>query len=179
MARPTVFKACIPGEDRGLYLLREACSSGASAIVCLGMGSLKKGLCVETHAANLIDNEQYCPPELNKKPIDPNRPYGEKLRVDLSPWNIDRLRATCVSAEIPTEVSADAGGFCCNHLMYQICRAQSAAPAYQKVPWIFIHVPCCPEAALPTTDYLYGRKTVMSVTSIISGLEILLREASL
>src|ERR1700756_932049 len=65
-----VFPATIPGYSRAESVLERAVALDAHGIISLGMASGKKGLCIEAQTVNRIESAQYCPPELDRTPID-------------------------------------------------------------------------------------------------------------
>lgn len=177
---PMYFAASIPNIDRGLLLLNAAQYTGTRGIICLGMASQKKGLCLETRTSNLVQNVKYCRPNQNGKPVDLSRPLGECLEIDLSKWNVDKFETLCQNTGIPSERSQDAGGFCCNHLMFQICSAQLRDSRLREIPWIYFHIPCTQEAVpVPPDEFIKAGKTTMALSDIYTGLIFLLRGASI
>ncbi|MES2315100.1 MAG: hypothetical protein V4524_04170 [Patescibacteria group bacterium] len=176
-----IFSASIPEDDRGSLLFERALSINARGIISLGMGSEKIGLTVETCVINHINNAKYCPSHQNGRPIDSRQPYGEKIHLDLNRWNLLAFRKNCAkTAPLITTMSADAGGFCCNHLMYQLHRAHTTKPEFRWTPWIYIHIPCSPESITTTVEeFERSGKMTMSTTNVIKGLELLLLSATL
>jgi pyrrolidone-carboxylate peptidase len=175
-----IFPATIPdGENRGASLLNAAASLNASGIVCLGMASKKRSLCIETIARN-ITYGKYCPPELEENPINSDNPLGEQLPIDLYSWQIKKYRNICQRARISVRFSCDAGGFCCNHLMYQMEDLRLRNESFRSIPWIFMHIPCSPEAVPPSVEaFTAAGKVTMSVNDMVRGVEILLANASI
>lgn len=174
-----VFPATVPSnEDRGAMLLYFARSIQAVGVISLGMASEKTGLCVETVATNKVDNSKYCSPEQNGTAINPRRPYGEKAPLSLGPWNLPGFRATSARHGVSVMPdSNDAGGFCCNHLAYQTVSAQLFRGAWSDIPFIFMHIPCSPEAISDIEAFRSARKVAMSVDDVIAGLDILLAKS--
>lgn len=173
-----IFAADIPPYNRGEEIFMRAQRIKASGIISLGIGSEKKGFCVELVARNFISNQVYCP-ELSGKPINDNRPIGEKLPLDLSPWNIPAFYGTCQDAGLVTEISDDCGGFCCNHLAYQVRLAQTLASFADYVPFIYMHIPCAVEDVSNPVEFAKQGKTTMDLETVTKGLTILLSNASL
>jgi len=173
-----VFPCRIPkGTNRGHKLLRLAERIGARGIVSLGMASDKTGLCIEAVATNLINNQKYCP-DLSGRAINIRDSLGKSVEIDLIPWNIGAFQQSCVEQGVLVmDCSRKAGGFCCEHLMYQLWRAQRVRQ--YKTPFIFIHVPCCREAIPDYDAFLKNGKVAMATESIIKGLEILLTSSAL
>ena len=173
-----LLNARISQENRGRGLLEIAWRLGANGIVAMGMASEKTGLCVESVATNRIYNTKYVPSRMNNKPINKYRTYGEKCTLDLEPWNILAFQKRCRAEGISImDTSTDAGGFCCNQLMYQVHVDQLRDP--KKMPFIFIHVPCCPEAVRDMTAFIAAGKVAIEANQVIRGLELLLENSSL
>ena len=174
---PIIFEANIPQTNRGKELLEHARIFEACAIVSIGMASEKRGLCIEKWAVNLINNPRYCPSAINGTSIDKTVPHSKKIETDLVPWNLDAFLKTTETEGITVEHSINAGGFCCNHLAYQVRSAQLQES--DSIPYIFIHVPCCPEAIKNPSDFFHTGKVTMTVNKIARGIELLLTSANL
>jgi len=174
-----VLPATIPPDDRGVALFEEALGYGASAIIALGMSSTKMGPCVETVTANLIDSDKYCP-GLGKVRIDASQLYAARVPLDMRLWNIPGFVKAAREILVQVETSTDAGGFCYNHLMWQLHHAQLKDRRFASIPWIFLHVPCCREAVPePVADFSCEGKVIMSVDRVIRSLEVLLANANI
>ena len=170
-----VFEPVICGKNIGLELLHLARNAGAKGVVCLGVASEKSGLCVESSAVNRICNEKYCASWQNNTPIDRNRPYGENLDVCFDLWNLEQFFGVCHLAGVPVmPISKNAGMFCCNSLMYQLCVAQIGLHPSDRIPFIFIHTPCSPESIPDIGKFLRDGKITMTIDQIIHGLSLLL-----
>ena len=174
---PAIFDASISRENRGQHLSEIADTVSAKGIITLGMASEKTGLCVERTAKNRIFNEKYVTAPFNNTPVDNRRLYPEKLSLELGMWNIPKWQEKCRQDRIPcTEISDDAGGFCCNQLMYQFCAYQ--VDASPKIPFIFIHIPCNKEAIADLATFTRAGKVTMEIDQVIDGLILLLANAS-
>lgn len=175
-----MFQASIPKKNRGRQLLTLSSSLGAAGIISLGMASEMRGLCIEGTAANKVFNEKYVLPRLNNTPIEKRKPYGEKIEINLEPWNLAVFRRACQDKKISLmELSDDAGGFCCNHLMYQVANHQRFRPALAGIPFIFIHIPCSPEVIVNPDAFSKTGKVTMKMDDVVSGLELLLKHSKL
>lgn len=178
--RSIVFDAIIPTENRGAGLFTIAQKIGAAGIISLGMASEKTGLCVERIAINKIYSPKYCSPSQNRTPVDVNRKYEERVFLSIAPWSLGRFKSTCATKRIPVmQDSIDAGGFCCNHLAYQARIAQTSSDLWSKIPYIFLHVPCSPEAVPNMKDFRDQGKTTMTVDEIAAGVKALIVSAKL
>ena len=171
------FPADIPSYDRGRAVLDLAIQEEADAIVMLGMASDRHGLSIEPRAVNRVFHPIYCQPEINGTPVDKNLELGHELQDDIEWWNPDRFVNDANAAGIRTLWSVDAGGFCCNHLLFQVLAAKCADPErYRRIPSIFIHLPCTPETLPETKEEFRGRgKITMEADNLLQGLEILVR----
>lgn len=177
--RSKVFPATIPRENRGVLLLDEALDIGAGGIVCLGMSSRNRGFSIETFATNRIYHATYVAPKQNDQQIDGHTDFGESISIDTSAWQTSIFIRQCAQVGIFAEYSVNVSGFCCNHLMYQLRSASLWHKEYKSIPWIFMHVPCSPEAVpQPDDAFRQSGKVTITVQKIIQGLEILLLNAS-
>lgn len=176
-----VLPANIPTYDRGSLILEMFHKIEAQAIIILGMDSTARGITIETYARNRNDNPVYCPAECFGRAIEPGIPETEVVEVPLQKWNIDRFIADANQHGIPAQLSDDAGGFCCNHMMMQMVQAQRREPTKNgHVPWIAVHLPCTDEAVPEPEEafYLSGKRT-MTVPQMISGLRMLIHNADI
>lgn len=175
-----VFDATIPEENRGVVLFQEAELLGGQAVISLGMASEKTGFCIERVARNRIANGKYCTAAQNNTPVDSQRRYNEEMFLGLEPWRLNDFRQSCKEMRIPVMPdSANAGGFCCNHLAYQARVAQVNSRAWNNIPYIFIHIPCSPEAVPDMKEFHRQGKITMSVEKIIEGIHALIFSADL
>lgn len=177
---PILFDATIPGDNRGEALLAAAYDAGSSGIISLGVDSQKRGLCVERVARNIVLNEKYCPVELQNTPVDHTRPLNEELQLRREPWMLSDFQILCQERHIPTEISFNAGGFCCNHLAYQVLLAQKRGFA-RTMPFIFVHVPCTPESITDDDrpEFEKRGKITLDIRIVVAGLERLVTAAEL
>ncbi|MEI6057515.1 MAG: hypothetical protein WCQ60_00905 [bacterium] len=174
--RSFVFPCEIPHVNRGLTLMWECAQHREIVgIISLGLASDKKGLCIETCAHNLI-RSKYCSwiPEGTR--VDSLLPYGEELLLDLAPWNLHRFCQRAQANQIPVEFSEEPGGFCCNHLMFQVRSAQIQYGFFSKVPFVYIHTPCSQESVPDMHEFVAQGKTIMSVDTVIQALALLLAD---
>lgn len=176
--KSAIFSAQIAKYNRGRALFKNAQDLKVAGIVSLGIASDKRGFSIETATRNIISSGKYCP-ALSGQRINCHRPTNEKLLLDLSCWNIPAFRGTCQDAGIITEMSDDCGGFCCNHLAYQIALAQSLVVTDQQIPFIFMHIPCAKEDIPNSIEFANQGKVTMDLQTVINGLTILLSNASL
>ncbi len=174
---PVVYKATIPTVDRGKELVDLAHEKGASAILSLGMASEKRGVCIEFCGTNAINNPKYCSPTEQGTAIRSDRTYGETINLDLTPWSIKTFTMGCGKNHIPVEVSIDAGGFCCNHLAYQTRLA--ILEGELRLPFLFVHIPCSPEAVPNMEDFTQAGKVTRSPELMADAIELLVQGAQL
>ncbi|MDO8620380.1 MAG: hypothetical protein Q7R64_03475 [bacterium] len=168
-----------PENNRGNAILHEATRQGASGIVSLGMTSLSPGFWFETRARNLLHQPKYYPNEQNVL-VDANRPPDEVLHPDLTPWRFDEVKDEIEGRRLGMmEASQDIGGFCCEHLVYEVLAAQLSLKERDRLPFTFLHLPCCPEAPRNPVEFRRSGKILLSEEGAIQGLEILLQKASL
>ena len=174
--RTIVFPCKIPHVNRAHKLMWECdLHREIAGIISLGMASDKKGLCIETCAHNVI-HSTYCPSIPEGTRVDPRLPYGEELLLDLADWNLYRFCKRAQTHNIPIEFSEEPGGFCCNHLMFQVRLAQITDDFFAKVPFVYFHIPCSPEAVPDEQVFAAQGKTSMPVDTVIQALALLLAD---
>jgi len=173
-----IFDCVIPQNNRGEVLFSLAKRIGATGVICLGMASDKKGLCVELTTKNAVDSK-YCPPEINRTPIRHSLAYEHSLGLDLTAWNIPHFESECEKELIPLLTSNDPGAFCCNHLMFQLRMLQLEEAQFSRIPFIYIHIPCSQEAVVDRAEHKSLGKSIMPIDQVIKGLDILIRNATL
>lgn len=176
-----VFPCVIPTEDRGQTLLEKARSEKSSGIIALGMGSEQTGFCFESFGQNETNNPKYCPPELNGTRIESALPNHARALLDLEPWQLDTFACHAQKIGLPTKISRDPGGFCCNHLIFQTRRRQLLTADALQIPFAFIHIPCSPEAVAEKDKPVFARagKVTLPISKITQGLALLLKNARL
>lgn len=174
-----VFECLIPqiGCNRGQALLEYARNTNSCAVVCLGMASEKTGLCLETATHNKIQSK-YCSEEMNGTPINPDLGYDANITLETCPWNVGAFISECKRQNVSImPPSTDAGGFCCNHLMFQLAMLQRSG--LLRIPFVFLHVPCSPEAVTDQETHRGSGKILMPTEEVVKGIGILLKSASL
>lgn len=168
-----------PSDNRGRALLDLAQERGAVGILSLGMSSASTGFWFETRARNELHQEKYYPNK-ERVPVDPSRPMDEVLHMDITPWNFETFKREWESVRIcPVELSSDEGGFCCEHLAYQVLSEQYLQTPAERLPYTFIHLPCCPEAVENPMAFLRSGKTLLTTETVERGLHELLTVANL
>ena len=177
----TIFPCDIPtpGNNRGETLLKLAREHKAAGILSLGMTSLSPGFWLETRARNLLHQPKYYSNPENTL-VDPNRPADDILKFDLAPWQFEAFRGAVQRHQLGiVELSGDVGGFCCEHLAYQVIATQLSLATPCRLPYGFVHFPCCPQAVENSVDFCRNGKALLSVENAIQGIEILLKGAAL
>ena len=141
------------------------------------MASEKTGLCLETATHNKIQSK-YCSEEMNGTPINADLRYGAQITLDTVPWNVATFISECRRQNVSMmPPSTDAGGFCCNHLMFQLAMLQRSG--HFRIPFVFLHVPCSPEAVTDQETNRASGKILMPIAEVVKGIGILLESASL
>jgi len=173
--------ATIPDYDRGALVFEMARQYRASGIIALGMASDKRVPTIELQARNRNDSH-YCPPDRNHTRIDNGEPELDCVKVNPHQWNRDRFaKSSCASLLPKPEISIDAGGFCCNHLIYQMCKAWDRQPESMRIPWIFLHIPCTPEAVPPVLveEFAIKKKVLTPVDVLVQYIHLLVATSEL
>jgi pyroglutamyl-peptidase len=120
--------------------------------VCFGLADTRTAVSIERFAHNLdesstTDNDNA--PGSGKE-IDPAGPLAYRSTLP-----VDEIVAQLQAADIPAEVSRDAGGFLCNHVFYVLMQALPA----NKIGG-FVHVP--PLEALPLDRLLHAARVIVA-----------------
>lgn len=176
-----IFPCSIPqeGENRGEILLELAIKYRAAAIVSLGMASSSSGFQFERRAKNMLHNQKYHP-NFENVPVDRKRPITEELALNLTPWNFVMVKKEIELRSIGlVKISSDGGGFCCEHLAYEVLAQQMSQKIKDRLPFAFIHVPCFPKAVERPSAFLRQGKVLVSIDAVIQGLEIILRNTTI
>ena len=177
LAFETSMRVASPDRNCGEEIVGYAEDAGASAIISFGMSSTVLGLRVEGMCSNWVDCDKYCDPQENCQPITAHRPARETLAIDLVPWNVPRVYEELKRRQIPCEfeVSQNAGGFCCNALMYLTLCAMERRK--KRLPFLFGHVPCSPQAVrgIPLEQFDSGKKVLIKEGMLKEMLEVILQ----
>lgn len=180
--RSTIYPADIPPPEvnRGEELLALAADLEAVAVIGLGMSSVRHSLTVEMHSRNLVNHPEYCTPEQNFTRVDPMREIGNPGTIDAHPWNLHDFPERSEKAGFPLPIiSFEMSSFCCNHLMYQAYWARIRQKRGYEIPFIFLHLPCIPEAVADLEAFTASGKVTMTVDQIIGNIMLLLEHAHL
>ncbi len=145
----------------------------AKVIISFGLASEARGLRIESCAVNWVENDKYCTPQENRRPVDRLSDKKEVLKIDLAKWDIAKMFAGFRKYGIPFEptVSTDAGGFCCNALIYRVL--QRLRLNRISIPYIFIHLPCTPASILSISDF-DKNKVLITEEQLAKAVEIIL-----
>lgn len=169
-------RLCHPDENRGEALLALARDIGARGIISTGMSSAAEGIRIETIARNQLRNQKYCSPsQLTERIIDACS-TDWKFDMPLTVWRLRHFREACKQEDIQVSFSYDAGGFCCEELMTQMCWGQYLR---SLVPFIFLHVSCSPEAVQSFREHRAAGKTTMPLWQMFRAITLLLERAEL
>jgi pyrrolidone-carboxylate peptidase len=166
MVFPTTILSRDGQEDYGKKVVEYALAKKASVIISLGLASAAKGVRVERMCSNWVENDWYCTAFENRKPASSERPVKERLAMPLERWSVERLRRKLGVVGILLEISDDAGGYCCNALMYRTLLAMQNLRV--SIPFIFAHVPCTAEAVTRIPDF-DERKVILRRRNLIEG----------
>lgn len=147
---PTVLSP-VESPDYGKEIVDTASAISASVIISLGMASEVRGVRIEAVCENWVENGTYCTLFENRKPVFSDCAPHEKRLIPLQPWDIAGLFRKLSVANISLEMSADAGNYCCNALMFRVLRALEQSP--RQIPFLFAHVPCTKEAISEIPDF--------------------------
>ena len=162
--------------DHGKEIVEKASSLGASVIISLGIASEAKGVRVETECMNWVENDKYCTAFENRKPIFNDRTPHEKRHVPLQAWDFEKLSRGLSAANIPLEMSTNAGRYCCNALMFRVLRALESFPV--QPPFVFAHISCTEEAICKIPDFDRADKVLLCQSELQTIVEKFLESYS-
>ncbi|MDO8594379.1 MAG: hypothetical protein Q7R93_02585 [bacterium] len=180
--RTVILPATISADNRGEQLLDLAHRESAVGILSMGMWSVAREFRIETVARNCMPWNKYCPAFANTL-ISSRYGADERFYPPLAPWKLPAFKAACRARArmLPVEISGDAGSFCCEHLMVQVEIAQRERRCLRRLPFLFIHLPCCPEAISENERdaFTAAGKIFVTVDEVAEGFELLLQGATL
>lgn len=164
-------------EDLGEMIVAAAFAKNASAIISFGLASESWGFEIDLFGINWAENKKYLSKEENKKPLDPARKKKEKLAIDFSLWDLEKMESELQGNLIyfKERDKNDISYYCCNALIYRTLRAMEKFGV--KIPFIFIRVSCtkkCLPPPLPRARSVRRTKVIMEQERIKRGLEIIL-----
>ena len=139
--------------ERAAAALRRAIEEHTpDLVVCFGLAADRSVIAVERYAHNLdeastTDNDGNVG---SGRPIDAAGPLALASALP-----VDEIVAALRAAEIPADVSRDAGGYLCNHVFYALLRGGSRGG--------FVHLP--PLEAIPLETQLRAARTIVAVAS--------------
>jgi len=160
--------------DSGEMIVRKAIELDAKAIISFGMASEVRGFRIERSGTNWIENEKYCSEYENRKRIDESRPARERVQIDLSRWNLEKMEKEFKKQKLPFEskISDDPGNFSCNGWIYRTVKAMQRQDLH--IPYLFVHVSCTKEAIEFVPDFS-PKKMLIKKEDLMRGLEIILK----
>ena len=121
-------------------------------VVCFGLAADRTVITVERYAHNLdeastTDNDGAAG---SGSPIDATGPLALASTLP-----VDAIVATLQAEQIPAEVSRDAGGYLCNHVLYTLLRSGARGG--------FVHLP--PLDAISLETQVRAARTILAVAS--------------
>lgn len=121
-------------------------------VVCFGLAAERTAITVERYAhnhdeASTTDNDGT---PGSGRPIDATGPLALASTLP-----VDEIVAALQAAQIPAEVSRDAGGYLCNHVFYSLLRSGARGG--------FVHLP--PLAAIPLEVQIRAAQMILAVAS--------------
>jgi pyroglutamyl-peptidase len=139
-------------ERAGDELRRAIEERNADLVVCFGLAADRTAITIERYAHNLdeastTDNDGTAG---SGCPIDPDGPVALASTLP-----VDEIVAALRAEEIPADVSRDAGGYLCNHVLYALLRSGADGG--------FVHLP--PLEAIPLETQIGAARTIVAVAS--------------
>lgn len=162
-------------ENPGETIVRKAKEIGADIVISFGMASEVKGFRLERTGVNWICSEKYLSSSENNRPLDPSQPEKEQIKVDLSDWDIEKMRGLFTNAHIPfdSKISDDAGQYSCNSWIYRTLLEMKKKQL--AVPYLFVHSACTEEAIELIPEFDRVNKLLNKKEDLLKALEIILK----
>jgi pyrrolidone-carboxylate peptidase len=161
-------------EDPGVTIVRKAQEIDANIILSFGLSSEAKGFRLERSATNWICSK-YAAAYENDQPVDAQHPAQEQIHLDLSRWDLDKMRSLFQEANIPLEfrTSDDPGQFACNAWIYRTHNALKQSGL--NLGYLFVHTSCTEESIELIADFPRDRKMIIPKEMTLKALELLLK----
>ncbi|MFA4815277.1 MAG: hypothetical protein WC924_05140 [Candidatus Gracilibacteria bacterium] len=171
---PSIIRLPKDAEDPGERIVKKAIEIKADVIISFGMASAVKGFRIERSATNWIENEAYCPPYENKKPINPAKPPRERVQINLKPWNLSKIKKSFKEKRIPYDpkISDDPGQYSCNGWIYRTLHALKKHKL--TIPYLFVHTACTKKSIEFIYDFPVNKKVLIKERDLIEALGIFL-----
>jgi len=134
-------------------------SYAPDVIISLGIASDVKGIRIESRCFNWLENDTYCTPFENRRPLFNDLRPQQEMSARLEEWDLAALDAQLSKVGIPFEISDDPGRYCCNALMCWFLRM--LADSSQQIPYLFAHLPCTEESIAGIDDFDRIKKTLL------------------
>jgi pyroglutamyl-peptidase len=139
-------------ERAGDELRRAVEERDPDLVICFGLAADRATIAVERYAHNLdeastTDNDGAAG---SGSPIDATGPLALASTLP-----VDAIVAALTAEEVPADVSRDAGGYLCNHVLYVLLRS--------GVPGGFVHLP--PLDVIPLATQIEAARTILAVAS--------------
>lgn len=133
-------------------LRRAVAERSPDLVICFGVAADRTAISVERYAHNLdeastTDDDGAAG---SGRPIDAGGPLALASTLP-----VDEIVAALREAEIPAEVSRDAGGYVCNHVLYALLRSGARGG--------FVHLP--PLEVIPLEIQIEAARTILAVAS--------------
>lgn len=171
---PSVIRLPNDAENPGETIVKKAIEINADVIISFGMASGVKGFRIERTATNWIENKAYCTPYESKKPIDPSKLSHEKVQIDLTPWNLSKIKKDFEKKRIPydSKISDNPGQYSCNGWIYRTIYALKKHNC--KIPYLFVHTACTKKTIEFIPDFPMDKKVLIKEKDLLGALEVFL-----
>lgn len=171
---PKLILPLTPSEDYGRIIVESALKNKISVIISLGLSSAIKGFRLERSCTNWVESDKYCSELENRMPIVEFHQKRKMKFVPLNRWDLPLMFEGFRKTGIPfeSEISFDAGTYCCNALMYRVLDAMEISGL--EIPFLFAHVPCTEESILGVADF-DRQKTLIKQEQLKKGVEVILQ----
>lgn len=171
---PSITRIPEGAEDAGTTIVKTAKTENADVIISFGLSSVVKGFRLERSATNWSENK-YCQVYENGYPLDSCYPSKEIVQIDLSKWNVDKMRSLFYKNNLSLEekISDDPGQYACNSWIYRTVKAMNKLNF--KIPYIFVHTACTEESIELIPDFPRNEKVTVKKEDLHVALGLLLQ----
>lgn len=170
---PSIILLPNDAENHGEIIVRKARQIKADVIISFGLASTAKGFRLEKCGSNWIENDDYASAYENKRAIDSEKPAHERVEVNLTLWDIIKIKKSFAKNKIPFDpvISENPGQYSCNAWIYRTLKAMKKNNL--KIPYLFVHTACTKKSIEFIPDFP-NKKVLIKERDLIKALEIFL-----
>ena len=160
-------------EHPGETVVKKAKEISTDVIISFGLSSSVNQFRLERTGINWSENK-YCQPYEFAKPLEKDRPEKERVQLDESLWDFNKMHSLFEQKGINLEqtFSDEAGMYSCNSWIYRIIVTMKKYNLH--IPYIFVHTACTKESIEMVTNFPRDEKVLITKEDLVKGLEAVL-----